>query len=128
MFAIKETIESILKGIPNSHHILNSLVTQVKGKYGYLSEPEQEEIVRRKLICHSCPLYSLNVRKDDTEYKRLFNKPFETEKKESSKFCSVCGCQEEMKVSSLSSSCGLSSYNEEFPNNKQPLKWAAFKK
>lgn len=127
MSRLKEYINLIKKGLPDIDKIAEGLLNSVKKQYNLLSFEEQEEIVRRQLICHQCPFYSLNTINNDEEYKKLYNKSFKTERV-GEKFCVICGCPDVTKTASLSSECGLATYNEEFPNNPQPLKWEKFNK
>ena len=125
MSLLSEYIELAKRGLPNIDKIMEGLWNETKSLYGSLPEDEQEEIIRRKLICRDCPLYSLNVLKDDSEYRRLYDKGHESERK--GRFCTICGCPENTKTSSLSSDCGLTEYNKEHPENIQVLKWTKYK-
>lgn len=126
MSKLGEYLKLAKEGIPNIDKIAEGLLNQAKDKFGRLLEDEHEEIVRRQLICHSCPFFSLNLFNNDEEYQKLYNKKFESDRT-SGKFCGICGCPEITKTSSLSSDCGLSSYNEEHPENIQELKWTKYK-
>jgi len=117
-----------LRGFKDIDKIAESVLTQVKSAYGNLPQEEQEEIAKRKLICSTCPFFSLNLINSDKEYQKLYNEPFDFNGREGEKYCGICGCPEEMRVSSLSSNCGLEYYNEEHPENIQELKWKAFNK
>lgn len=125
----KDWLKLAKEGLPNIDKIAEGYINNIKEKNNLLSEEEVEEIVKRKLICEQCPLFSLNAFKDDTEYQNLFKKPFTSayKNREGERFCGSCGCPEKLRIYSLNSNCGLSSYNEKHPNNKQPLKWEAFK-
>lgn len=116
------------RGIKDIDKIAESVLTQVKLSHGNLPEDEQEEIAKRKLICHSCPFYSLNLKTSDEEYVKLYNEKFQFNGRDDEKFCGICGCPEKTKVSSLSSNCGLEYYNEKHPNIKQKLKWKSYTK
>jgi len=122
MSKFKEYLKLVKDGFPNIDKIAEGVLNQVKSRYGYLPLEDQEEIARRQLICSTCPLFSLNAQKDDSEYRKLMGVPFETDRK-NEKFCGVCGCPMETRTSSLSSDCGLEYYNENNQNNKQELKW-----
>ena len=115
------------KGLPNIDKIAEGYLNNVKEKNNLLTQEQAEEIVKRKLICEQCPFFSLNAFKDDTEYQKLLGKPFDKESRKGESFCSICGCPEKVKVYSFSANCGLEDYNEEHPENIQPLKWTAFK-
>lgn len=51
--------ENLLKILPkiitNAPQIIEGVSNQVKMHYGTLPEDEQEEIIRRRLICSQCP-------------------------------------------------------------------------
>ena len=67
---------------------------------------------------------SVNVIKDQTEYKKLHNEEYTTDRDD--KHCTICGCPQSKKTASLDSDCGLSIYNEQNQNNIQKLKWTKF--
>lgn len=116
------------KGLKDIDKIAESVLTQVKLSYGTLSIEEQEEIAKRKLICHNCPLFSLNIKLNgDDEYKKLYNKPFDFKGRDKDRYCGICGCPEDTRTASLSSNCGLEHYNQTHPENIQELKWTEFK-
>ncbi len=121
-----EYVNMIKEGLPNTSQVLEGLINNIKEEFGTLSEEEQAEILRRRLICKSCPLSSQNLFKDDTAYRKLYNKPFQSERKDED-FCGICSCPLKTRTSSLSSDCGLSVYNKKHPENIQPLKWEKFK-
>jgi len=127
MSKLKEYLDLVRKGVPNIDKITEGLINQVKMEYDFLPEEEQEEITRRRLICQECPLFSLNAKNDDTEYKKLFNESFVFDELRG-KYCGSCGCPSNTRTASLASDCGLSYYNESNPNNKQPLKWTKYVK
>jgi len=126
MNKFKEYLKLIPKGLPNFDKILSGVINNVRLEYGSLPEDEQEEIIRRRLICSQCPLLSLNAIKDDSEYQRLYGEQFITSR-DNEAFCTICGCPETTKTASLETECGLSSYNEERPDNIQELKWKKYK-
>ena len=77
--------ENLLKILPkiitNAPQIIEGVSNQVKMHYGTLLEDEQEEIIRRRLICSQCPLMSDNVRNDESAYISLYNKPYNDKRK-----------------------------------------------
>lgn len=125
MSKISEFLSLLPSAWKNREAVIEGVINAVKLKYNALPEDEQEEIIRRRIICESCPFFSLNVKKDDSEYQKLYNKPFE--KKTDGRYCGICGCSEDVRTSSLSADCGLSVYNEEHPENIQELKWKKYK-
>lgn len=124
MSKFSEYLKLIPKGLPNADKVLEGVVNQVKLKFGNLSEEEQGEIIRRRLICQSCPFSSF-LAKESKEAKELLNEPFETNRTEN--FCVFCGCPIITKTASLSAECGISDWNEKYPDRKLELKWNKFK-
>lgn len=126
MSKITEYLKMIREGIPHTDQILEGVWNSVKQEFGTLSQEEQEEILKRRLICSECPFLSTNLFKDDSPYKELYNKPFDSKRKEE-EFCGICSCPIKFRTSSLSAECGLSVHNEKHPDNIQELKWKQFK-
>lgn len=122
MSKLKEYLKLAKDGLPNFDKIVEGIINDVKLEHNLLSQEEQEEIMRRRLICQQCPLFSLNTFKDDTEYKKLFNKSFESDRI-NEEFCTSCGCPIKTKTASLDTECGLKTYNDNNPDNIQTLKW-----
>ena len=75
MSKFKEYLKLVKDGFPNIDKIAEGVLNQVKSRYGYLPLEDQEEIARRQLICSTCPLFSLNAQKDDSEYRKLMGVP-----------------------------------------------------
>ena len=125
MSKFKEYLKLIPKGLPNFSQIVDGIINDVRLEYNNLPECEQEEIMRRRMICNQCPLFSLNAKINDSEYQKLYNTPFSTERTDG--FCTICGCPEKIRTASLEADCGLSEYNEDNPDNIQTLKWEKFK-
>jgi len=125
MSKLKEYLNLLPKGLANIDKVFEGVVNEVKMKYFSLPEDEQEEIIRRRLICNTCPLNSLNA-KTSQEYKDLFNGESYVSERDDL-HCSICHCNIELKSSSLSSDCGLSTYNLEHPDNIQELKFKKYK-
>jgi len=126
MSKLQEYLKLIKNGLPNIDKILEGMVNEIKLEHDLLSENEQDEIVRRRLICQQCPLFSLNAKEDDSEYQKLFNKKFEFDSTRK-EYCGSCGCPYKVKTASLSSECGLNQYNIDNPENTQELKWTKYK-
>lgn len=122
MSRLKNYIDLVKRGIPNIDKISEGLLNEIKDEFGLLSKDEQEEIAKRRLICRSCPLFSLNAKDDDSEYKKLFKESFKFDPVRN-EYCGSCGCPYKTRTASLSSDCGLEYYNEINPDNKQALKW-----
>lgn len=123
MSKFTEYLKLIPRGLPHSKEILESVVNNVKMKLGNLPEEHQEEIIRRRLICATCPFMSKNAL-NSVEYKRLTGINYTTDRNDP--HCSFCGCEINMRTGSLSSECGVRQWNTSNPNNTIALKWTKF--
>src|SRR5687768_15479394 len=123
MSKFTEYLNLIPRGLPNSKQILESIITDVQIRLGKLPEKQQEEIIRRRVICKGCPFMSKNA-KTSFEYVRLTGKSYKT--KRDDEHCSFCGCELNMRTRSLNSSCGIETWNKNNPDNILPLKWDKF--
>lgn len=120
MSAIVEYLKLIPKGLPHTPKIVESIVNTVKLTYGSLPEDEKEEIIRRRIICASCPFMSKNAT-TSKEFKDLTGYRYETHR--SDDHCSFCGCGIKMRTSGMNNSCGIETWNKDHPKNKIDLKW-----
>ena len=118
-----EYLRLIPKGIANPKKIIEGWVNDIKLNNSELPDDQVAEIVRRRAICTSCPLNSFFAKKSQ-EYKDLYGENYQTEREEP--HCAVCGCPIMKKTASLSSDCGLETYNNEHPDNVQKLKWTKY--
>lgn len=118
-----EYLKLLPKGLANADKVLEGIVNEVKSTLEVLPEDQQEEIIRRRVICNACPLNSINAKQSE-EYRQLYGRYYETDRTDL--HCSCCSCNVNLKSSSLASSCGLETYNQEIPENKQPLKWEKY--
>ena len=123
MSSIVDYLKLLPKGVKNIDNIIEGTINSVKSEFGMLTDLEQQEIVKRRLICQSCPLNSINA-KTSEEYKTLYGENFKSDRVDL--HCGCCLCNINLKTSSLYSECGIQSYNEEHKENKQPLKWDKF--
>lgn len=120
MSALIEYLKLIPKGIENASLILDGIVNRVKLNFGHLPSDEKEEIIRRMVICKSCPFMSANAVNDPSlNYK--------TDRAD--EHCSLCQCNIDLKTSSLDSNCGIEVYNKTV-GIAMPLelKWTNYKK
>ena len=108
---ILKFIELLPKGAANIDKIVEGVVNQVKLKHGKLPEDEQEEIIRRRLICHSCEYNNSNI--EGSEMKNS---------------CAMCGCSVPTKTACLTCNCGITAHNSKYPDSPLPLKWTAYEK
>ena len=123
MSKLTEWIKLVPKALKNPDKILEGWINDIKLEHGDLPEDKIEEILKRRAICKECPLNSINA-KTSKEYKELFGFNYTTEREEL--HCSICSCPIKQKTASLSSNCGLETYNENNPNNIQELKWTKY--
>lgn len=116
MSKLSEYLALIPGGIKNLGSVVEGFRNQIKMEYGNIPKEDEDEIVRRRLICSSCPFMSTNAIKAGTYFT-----------KRTDEHCTACGCPLATRTASLSSPCGLDSYNRLNPNNQLPLKWDKFK-
>ena len=72
MSRFTEYLKLIPEGIPNGLSIIKALANDIRMENNSLEQDKVDIILKRRLICKSCPLMSLNVLKDQTKYKELF--------------------------------------------------------
>lgn len=118
MSKFTEYLKLLPKGLSNPKQVLEGWINDYN--FDNLPKEEIEVILNRRSICEECPLNSINAM-TSKEHKDLFGFNYITEREEL--HCSICSCPIKQKTASLSSDCGLEYYNENNPDNKQPLKW-----
>ena len=101
---------------------MEGMATKVANDFKLLSNEKQNIIAERMDICLNCPYNSRNARTSQ-EFKELYNASYGSDRKEF--HCSLCSCILEFKTASLSSNCGIESWNTLHPNRKLELKWHA---
>lgn len=124
MSKFTEYLKLIPRGLPNSKEILESIIKGVQLSLDKLPEDQKEEIIRRRIICMSCPFMSQNA-KTSEEYKTLTGRNYKTARND--QHCSFCGCELNMRTRALNSECGLNTWNADHPENTVLLKWTKFK-
>jgi len=112
MSRIGEYLNMLKEGLKSPSHVVEGITNVVKMKYGHLPPDEQEEIVRRRLICQQCPFMSAN--KENYETKRLDD------------HCTLCSCTILTKTASLDSTCGAKTHNERHPEAPLPVLWEQY--
>lgn len=123
---LKEYFRLAGKGITNFQSVLDGVITDVRLSHGMLPNDQQEEIIRRRMICANCPFNSEHA-KLSIEFSTLNNGVhYKTERQDL--HCSICACNIDFKTASLDEKCGLSYYNDLNSKNKQPLKWEEYTK
>lgn len=123
MSKLTEYLKLIPKGIPDSISIVKAIINDVKFKKQQLPEDEQKEIIKRRVICSTCPFMSKNA-PTSQEYLTLFKQPYET--KRIDPHCSFCSCPIDTRTAALDKDCGIVTYNEENPDTQLPLKWTKY--
>jgi hypothetical protein len=118
----KEMFSLAGKGIKNFDKIVEGVWNNMNPNN--LTEGQKKEILKRAKACAECPYNSINA-KNSEEYYKLYGKHYTSSRTDS--HCGICGCLLKLKISSLSSNCGLETHNQRNPNNKQELKWTAYK-
>lgn len=127
MNKLLELLQLLPKGLANADKVVEGIKNNIELNMGNLPEDQRDEILRRRVICRGCPYFSLNLFEDSSEYEKLYKKPFKSSRKGQS-YCGICGCPENTRTASLSSNCGLESYNKQHPENQQELKWKSYSK
>lgn len=120
MSKISKYLSLIPKGLSNPGQILEGWLTDAQLNNGLLTSEQEEKILLRRSICASCPYNSTNAI-TSAEYKELYGKNYKNELDYD--HCSICSCPLAKKTSCLSCLCGLTTYNDENPDNFQNLKW-----
>lgn len=112
MSKITEYINMLVQGSKNPKAVVEGVVNATKLEYGLLPEDQQEEIIRRRLLCASCPMMSKN------------REGYKTSRKD--EHCTLCSCPIMTKTASLESSCGAVTYNERHPEDAKPILWEKY--
>jgi hypothetical protein len=121
----KEYMALSLKGLKNLNKVLEGVATKTANQFKLLSDEKQNIIAERMDICIACPYNSANAI-TSPEYVQLTGKHYETSRDEL--HCSFCGCVCTYKTASLSSNCGIETWNAEHPLHKIELKWKSTEK
>jgi hypothetical protein len=119
MSAISEYLKLIPKIVKDADKIVEGEINLVKIKLGTLPEEEQNEIIKRRIICKTCPFLSSNA---------VTNPAMNYKTSRFDEHCIHCGCSIDRKTAALSERCGLESYNIKHPEAQIPLKWDIYKK
>ena len=107
-----EYLKLVPSGIKNLPQIIEGLSNQIKMELGAISEQNLDIILKRRLICSTCPFLSTNATQAGI---------YATDRQDV--HCVMCGCPITTKTASLESNCGIETYNNENPSTPMPLKW-----
>jgi len=92
---------------------VEGVINNVKMELGTLPQESQDLIIKRRLICATCPFSSSNA---------AVNNGYKTERLD--EHCVMCSCNIHAKTACLDCKCGISVYNETVgDNDKLELKW-----
>lgn len=117
MSKLSEYIALIPKGLKDIPNIVSGIKNEIEMELGILPADEEEEIIRRRLICSECPYMSENAIKAGW---------YKTARED--KHCTMCGCPLGIRTASLDKDCGIETFNTNNPERAIPLKWEKFKK
>ena len=112
----KEYMALSLKGLKNLNKVLEGVATKTANQFKLLSNEKQNVIAERMDICIKCPYNSTNA-VTSPEYLQLTGEHYSTTRTEL--HCSFCGCICTYKTASLSSDCGIETWNNSNPNNPE---------
>jgi len=113
MSKLTEYIKMFIEGTKSPMAVAEGIINATRMEYGLLPKEEQDEIIRRRLICASCPMMSKN------------RENYKTSRTE--QHCTLCSCPILTKTASLDSSCGAKTYNERHPEDIKPILWEKYK-
>lgn len=116
MSKLSEYLALVPEGLKNIDGVLNGLKNNLKLELGNIPIEHEEEILRRRLICSTCPFMSKNAVAAGTYVTARTDE-----------HCIMCGCPIKTKTSSLYANCGIETYNIKNPDNQIPLKWEKYK-
>jgi len=114
---IKEYAALIPKFLKNPGDVIEGFANEVLNEFGALPEDEQNEILRRRLICEGCPFNSKNAKEEGWYHS---DRPDD--------HCVHCLCNIKAKTSCLNCRCGIEFHNAHHVNNQLELKWEDYKK
>ena len=116
MSKLTEYISLIPDGLKNLPAVITGIRNNIKLELGELSQEEEDEIIRRRLICQACPFMSTNAVKNGT---------YTTARED--EHCTMCGCPIKTKTANLNTNCGIETYNARNLDNQLQLKWEKYK-
>lgn len=120
MSKISEYLSLLPSGLKNIDKFIEGVINDVSLEFSLLSEENKDIIVKRRLICSSCPYMSKNAN-NFPDYKELHKEDYKTDREDN--HCTFCGCPLAFRTASLDMQCGIKEWNEEQPNKQLPIKW-----
>jgi len=121
MGKLSEYIALFPRGYKNIPNIIDGIVTNAKIELGMISERELNIIIKRRIICNTCPYNSKNAQKEEG-YVISGEKmpPYKSDRDD--EHCILCGCVISLKTASIDEVCGVHNYNLRFGKNEK-LRW-----
>lgn len=119
-----EYLKLVPKGLSNAKLIIEGIVNNVEMKHGNLPQEFKDEVIRRRVICYSCPFNNVNAATGD-EYFSITGKHYKSDRVDD--HCAFCGCPLDVKTASLSTDCGIRDWNNHHENQIE-LKWTSYGK
>lgn len=114
MKMIGEYLSMLPSAWKNREQVVEGIINSVKNKMHLLQPDEEEEIIRRRLICETCIYNSKNAKEEGYKSDRLDD------------HCIHCSCPIITKTACISCNCGIEYYNQNNPDKQQlELKWVA---
>ncbi|XAI97421.1 hypothetical protein [Leptolyngbya phage Lbo-JY46] len=110
--SLKAYIKLLPTAVKNADQIAEGLWNKLNSQG--LNDVEKEVIIKRALICESCPYNSKNVTDPEIKSERPDD------------HCIHCGCNIDLKIHCLSCRCGIEVYNAKNPENKIEVKWQPY--
>lgn len=112
MSKLTEYLALLPKAIENPKEVIAGWKNVLKEELGLLAEEELEEVLRRRLICASCPFMSANAKLNGYKTARVED------------HCILCACPIKAKTANMNSICGIDLHNKTHPNEDQlEVKW-----
>lgn len=119
-----EYVKLVPKVIKNRDAFIQGITNNVRLNMGLLPEDQQDEVIKRRVICNTCPYNSENA-KDSEEYKELYDRNYITDRLDL--HCAHCGCNIEFKTAALDENCGNTYWNTLHPEKPLELLWETYK-
>ena len=115
---ITEYIKLIPAGIANADKVVEGVWNNIQMEKKWLPENKKKEILRRRLICATCPFMSRNAQGNPAI-------GYQTDRTDD--HCIHCGCPIIVRTASLKKPCGIEKYNQDHPESPMELKWDVYK-
>ncbi len=116
---LTEYLKLIPLALGNPKEVMQGWLNVVRMEVGNLPEEQVEEILRRRLICGTCPFMSENA-VTSPEYFEVMGKHYKSDRKDH--HCTLCACPILGKTANLESKCGAAYWNTTH-ENKIEVRW-----